>query len=129
MSDKIDAVAVMSAFRSLKPLKTDKVAPDEIKNWKSLKSGNSIKSLRGYGPYFVNYYGKKIYKGEYGYYQVDSIDYNGIYVYKLSSQGEPLYHCGRKFIYMGETTKVDIMNRQPHKLVLLNKNEGRKNGN
>lgn len=119
---EIDIEKVMTAFRNTKrKSKKVKKIDMEITNWESLSKGDVIKSIRKSGPYFVNVYGDKIYKGEYGYFVVDSLDYNGIHVYEYSPRGAILYHGGRRFIYMGETRKVDSMNRQPHKLIKVNK--------
>lgn len=116
MFEKIDLEKVLALIE--KPKKENKKIHDcEVEDWTKLKSGDVVRSIRGYGPYFTNYYGKKIYKGEYGYYQVDSVEYNGLQVYEYSPRGKALYHGGKRFIYMGEKRKVDIINREPHKLI------------
>lgn len=103
-----------------KPRKSKaKTDANEVKDWSKLKPGDVVRSVRGHGPHFVNYYGNKIYKGEYGTFQIDSVDFNGLHVYEVSARGKALYHGGRRFIYMGETRKVDIINREPHKLILV----------
>lgn len=122
MSEKLNLEEILEALRKSKPQKQKKkIHNDEIEDWTKLKPGDVVRSVRGHGPHFVNFYGKKVYKGEYGYYQVDSLDYNGLHVYEYSPRGKALYHGGRRFIYMGETRKVDIMNREPHKLILVKK--------
>lgn len=119
---EINLSQVLEAYRrTTKRIKKKKVHNDEVQDWTQLKEGDTIRSIRGHGPYFVNVYGDKIYKGEYGYFRVDSLDYNGIHVYEYSPRGAILYHGGRRFIYMGETRKVDIINRQPHKLIKVSK--------
>lgn len=118
----IDLSAVLHAFGKIKKrTKKAKVHVDEVQDWTQLKEGDIVRSVRGHGPYYVNCYGDKIYKGEYGYFKIDSLDYNGIHVYEYSPRGAILYHGGRRFIYMGEIRKVDIMHRQPHKLIKVNK--------
>ena len=120
---QLDLETILDAFRKTrKPKKqTKKVHNDEVEDWTLLKPKDVVRSIRGHGPYFVNCYGQKIYQGEYGYFEVDSVDYNGLHVYEVSTRGKALYHGGRRFIYMGETRKVDIINREPHKLILVKK--------
>lgn len=120
----IDVDKIMAIYEEIENAKPKKIAKlkkikGEVEDWTKLRQGNVVKSVRGSGPYFINYYGKKIYKGEYGYYEIDSVDYNGLHVYEYSPHGKVLYHGGRRFIYMGPTEKVDIMNRAPHKLILV----------
>lgn len=123
MREKLNLQDILAAFHKSHTPKQQKkkIYENEVQDWTQLKSGDVVRSIRGHGPYFVNCYGNKIYKGEYGYYEVDSVDYNGLHVYEFSPRGKALYHGGRRFIYMGETKKVDIMNRQPHKLILVKK--------
>lgn len=119
---EIDIEKVMTAFNSLKRKnKKNKSNNLDIINWEQLKKGDVVRSIRKHGPYFVNMYGDKIYKGEYGYFVVESLEYNGIHAYVYSPRGDILYHGGRRFIYMGETRKVDIIHRQPHKLIKVHK--------
>lgn len=120
---QLDLQTILEAFRKTrKPKKqTKKVHNDEVADWTALKPGDVVRSIRGHGPHFVNYYGQKVYQGEYGYYEIESVDYNGLHVYEYSPRGKALYHGGRRFIYMGETQKVDIINREPHKLILVKK--------
>jgi hypothetical protein len=44
----------------------------------------------------------------------------GFYAYEYSPRGRKLDFGGRRFVYMGESKKVDVVNRQPHKLLKVN---------
>lgn len=86
-----------------------------IVDWTKLQRGDTIKSVRGHGPYYLGA-GGKLFKGEYGTFVVDEIVGDGIHAYE-TARSKHLIHGGRRFIYMGAPKKVDIIHREPHKLV------------
>lgn len=108
---------LLEAVRNLKQSPSTKIHKDEVTDWKELKVGDVVRSIQGYGPYFENAKGEKTFQGSYGYYRVDTIAEDGFYGYEHSPRGKKLDFGGRRFIYMGEPKKVDVINRQPHKLV------------
>jgi hypothetical protein len=93
---------------------------DEVENWQELKKGDVVKSLHGYGPYFDSPKGK-IFQGSYGLFKVDSLTSDGLNVYEYNSRGKSLSIGGRRFLYMGESKQVDVIYRQPHKLIRVKK--------
>lgn len=109
--------SLLEAVRNLKQSPSTKIHKDEVADWKELKVGDVVRSIHGYGPYFENSLGERTYQGSYGYYKVESIGEDGFYAYEHSPRGKRLDFGGRRFIYMGEPKKVDVINRQPHKLV------------
>lgn len=123
MSDN-NLSGLLAAVRKLQEGKTNptiKIHKDEIVDWKELNVGDVVRSIQGYGPYFENSKGEKTFQGSYGYYKVDTIAEDGFYGYEHSPRGKKLDFGGRRFIYMGESKKVDVINRQPHKLIKVNK--------
>jgi hypothetical protein len=120
---KIDKDAILKIYEEKiakkRVSKSKKVHANEVEDWKSLKKGDVVRSIRGHGPHFVNFYGQKVFKGEYGYYKIDSFEQNGINAYMYSPRGDVLYNGGRRFIYMGEKVKVDVIHREPHKLIKI----------
>lgn len=115
-----DFSELLEAVRKLDTEKSDiskKIHPAEVINWKELAIGDVVRSIHGYGPYFENSKGEKTFQGSYGFYKIDSIGEDGFYAYEHSPRGKRLDFGGRRFIYMGEAKKVDVVNRQPHKLI------------
>ncbi len=113
----IDFSGLIEAVRNLKQSSTIKIHKDEVTNWKELKVGDVVRSIHGHGPYFENSKGEKTYQGSYGFYKIDQICEEGFHAYEYSPRGKKLDFGGRRFIYMGESKKVDVINRQPHKLI------------
>lgn len=114
--------AIIDAIRKfeepkIKTVTNKKININEVVNWKELQIGDVVRSIQGYGPYFENSKGERTFQGSYGYYKVESIENDGFYAYEHSPRGKRLDFGGRRFIYMGEPKKVDVINRQPHKLV------------
>ena len=91
----------------------------EVHNWQELQEGDIVRSIQGHGPYFDSPNGK-IFQGSYGYYKVAEMSEDGFYAYEYSPRGRKLDFGGRRFVYMGECKKVDVVNRQPHKLLKVN---------
>ena len=118
-----DVSVLLDAIRMLdnkKQKSNKKIHENEVENWKELPVGAVVKSVQGYGPYFENSRGEKTFQGSYGYYKIDSITDDGFYAYEYSPRGKRLDFGGRRFIYMGETKKVDVIYRSPHKLIKVN---------
>lgn len=120
-----DFSGLLEAVRSInannKSETSKKIHAAEVTNWQELKVGDVVRSIQGYGPYFENSKGEKTFQGSYGFYKVESIAEDGFYGYEHSPRGKKLDFGGRRFIYMGEAKKVDVINRQPHKLIKVNK--------
>ena len=119
-----DFSGLLAAVRQLQEGKTNptvKVHKDEVTDWKELKVGDIVRSIHGYGPYFENSLGEKTFQGTYGYYKLEQIVNDGFYAYEYSPRGKKLDFGGRRFVYMGESKKVDVIHRQPHKLLKVNK--------
>lgn len=93
----------------------------EVEDWSELQKGDVVRSIQGYGPYFENSLGEKTFQGSYGYFRVDEVSESGLHVYEYSPRGMKLSMGGRRFIYMGPSEKVDVIHRQPHKLLKVNK--------
>lgn len=94
-----------------------KIHNNEVIDWTALKKGDVVRSVQGYGPYFENSKGEKTYQGNYGIFKVDEVHKEGFYAHEYSSRGRKLDFGGRRFLYMGESRRVDIIYRQPHKLI------------
>ena len=112
---------LLEAVRNLKQSPSTKIHKDEVVDWKELKVDDVVRSIQGHGPYFENSLGEKTFQGSYGYYKVSEIVDNGFYAYEYSPRGRKLDFGGRRFLYMGEPKKVDVINRQPHKLIKVMK--------
>lgn len=122
-----DISSILEAVRKIEQSKnkknknqnTKKVNHLEVSNWKELEVGSVVRSIQGYGPYFDSPNGK-IFQGSYGYYKVSEMSEEGFYAYEYSPRGRKLDFGGRRFVYMGESKKVDVVNRQPHKILKVN---------
>ena len=117
LAELLEALNKAEQSKKTKQEPVKKIHQHEVTNWKELNEGDVVRSIQGYGPYFENSKGEKSFQGSYGYYKVESILEDGFYAYEYSSRGKKLDFGGRRFIYMGESKKVDVINRQPHKLV------------
>lgn len=116
----IDFSSVINAIRQIEQSKDQSkksLHANEVTDWKELKVGDVVRSIHGYGPYFENSKGEKTYQGSYGFYKVDQMCEEGFHAYEYSPRGKKLDFGGRRFIYMGQPKKVDVINRQPHKLI------------
>lgn len=109
--------AILQAVAELNGKTPKPKSATEVENWTELEKGDVVRSIQGYGPYFENSLGEKTFQGSYGYYKIDTIAEDGVYAYEYSPRGRKLDFGGRRFIYMGEHKKVDVINRQPHKLL------------
>lgn len=81
-----------------------------------ISKGDIVRSIGGSGPYYQSSKGRT-YKGTYGLLKVDEILPNGFYAYKVSKRDYRVNDTARQFIYMGKPEKVDLINREPHKIV------------
>lgn len=92
-------------------------------SWKDLAIGDTIKSVQGYGPHWVNpKTGEKVYMGSYGKFKIRQILKDGIMVVSNSKFSNNQFD----FIYMGETVKsklTDNMYRSAHKIFRLKRKE------
>lgn len=120
VSEILQAVKKLEANKGRKPKLLNLKKHDlEVHNWQELQEGDVVRSIQGYGPYFDSPNGK-IFQGSYGYYKVSEMSDEGFYAYEYSPRGRKLDFGGRRFVYMGEAKKVDVVNRQPHKLLKVN---------
>ena len=88
---------------------------DSINNWQELSSGDSIKVIRGSGPYYIGENGDKQYLSDAGIYSVISSDSKGLVVYGNNG--------GYGYIYMGPEEKSPTLPnvyRSPHKILKIN---------
>ena len=120
VSEILQAVKKLEANKGRKPKLLNLKKHDlEVHNWQELQEGDIVRSIQGHGPYFDSPNGK-IFQGSYGYYKVSEMSDEGFYAYEYSPRGRKLDFGGRRFVYMGEAKKVDVVNRQPHKLLKVN---------
>lgn len=88
--------------------------------WYELVKGDQIKVYQGYGSYYVNSNGERVYLTDSGPYLVESVDEFGIKAFGI---GKTNY--GFTYIYMGPECKSPIINsifRCPHKITKINVN-------
>lgn len=81
-----------------------------------ISKGDIVKSIGGHGPYYEGSKGRS-YKGTYGLLKVDEVLPNGFYAYKVSKRDYKVNDTARQFVYMGMPEKVDLINREPHKII------------
>ena len=93
-----------------------KLKTNELKDWKSLKRGDIIKSLQGYGPYWVNEEGERESFGYYGLFKVRRVEEEGVGAYP---HGHKQQHGGYHFLYMGKEKEAIMGFSRPHKLQLV----------
>jgi hypothetical protein len=91
-----------------------------VKDWKSLKEGDVVRSVYGYGPYWENPQTKdKTYMGDYGKIIVKSIGKDYVQGFEYSRTRR----CGTGrtvYLYMGVNKRSDLMDNLyscPHKLI------------
>tara|TARA_R110002020_G_scaffold360633_5_gene573411 strand:+ start:606 stop:1031 length:426 start_codon:yes stop_codon:yes gene_type:complete len=96
---------------------------NEVKDWKSLERGDSLRVVQGTGPYFVcsmdseeSEVGEKIYMGCKGKYEVVEVVRDG-----LLCVGTGKKNRGVEFVYMGERSISQITGiiKSPHRIVKL----------
>jgi hypothetical protein len=89
-----------------------------IEDWTSLVAGDSIKSVKGHGSYWINTETKeKVYMGVYGRLVVRSVRHDGLIAYKIH---KGLKSNTSEFVYMGSPRKwkmLDSYHMRPHKLI------------
>tara|TARA_R110000824_G_scaffold260767_1_gene449426 strand:+ start:555 stop:950 length:396 start_codon:yes stop_codon:yes gene_type:complete len=94
-----------------------RVKTDELKDWKSLKRGDVVKSIQGHGPYWFNEQGERESCGYYGLFRVRHVDKEGIGVYPY---GYKQQHGGYHFLYMGKEKESLVGGiSRAHKLQLV----------
>jgi len=76
-----------------------RIKTDELKDWKSLKRGDVVKSIQGHGPYWVNEQGERESCGYYGLFRVRRVEVEGIGAYPYGSKQK---NGGYHFLYMGK---------------------------
>ena len=98
--------------------KGHRVKTDELKDWKSLKRGDIVKSIQGHGPYWINTDGERESCGYYGLFRVRYIEKDGIGAYPYGIKQK---HGGFHFLYMGKEEKETASGAisRPHKLQLV----------
>tara|TARA_B100001094_G_scaffold184440_1_gene178671 strand:+ start:511 stop:954 length:444 start_codon:yes stop_codon:yes gene_type:complete len=89
-----------------------------IEDWTVLSEGDTIKSVKGHGSYWINPdTEEKTYMGVYGKLVVKHVLSNGIQAYKIVKGTK---HHILEFIYMGKPKKSDLLDNyhiRPHKLI------------
>tara|TARA_R100000700_G_C3120279_1_gene109580 strand:- start:287 stop:682 length:396 start_codon:yes stop_codon:yes gene_type:complete len=94
-----------------------KVKTNELKDWKSLKRGDVVKSIQGYGPYWINEDGERESLGYYGLFKVRYVEKDGIGAYPYGAKQR---HGGFHFLYMGkEKESITGGISRSHKLELV----------
>ena len=82
-----------------------------LEDWRELKKDQRIKSVQGYGPYFVGEDGERQNMGYYGVFKVRSVQSDGILA--VSDKGFV-------FLYMGKTQDSKVAGvREAHRLELV----------
>ena len=95
----------------------NKVKTNELKDWKSLKRGDVVKSIQGHGPYWISSEGERESCGYYGLFRVRRVEENGIGAYPYGTKQK---HGGYHFIYMGkEEESISGTISRSHKLELV----------
>lgn len=111
---------------------TTKAERQKIDNWKNLKPGDKIKSIKNNGPYWENPETKeKSYIGSYGEFVVEDVGPNYITCYeigKVRNVKGRIVNCSEMHtLYMGLFQKSDLCDnlyRCPHKIIrVLSKKE------
>jgi hypothetical protein len=88
-----------------------------LKDWKSLKRGDVVKSVQGYGPYWINEDGERESLGYYGLFKVRYVEDDGIGAYPYGTKQR---HGGFHFLYMGkEKQSITGGISRSHKLELV----------
>ena len=89
-----------------------------VDDWKMLGAGDTIKSVKGNGSYWLNPDTKeKTYMGVYGRLVVKNTTNEGVQAYRVI---KGMKHHILEFIYMGKPKKSDLMDNyyiRPHKLI------------
>ena len=95
-----------------KPTKIKKVKFKKIvEDWKTLEKGDKIRTLKGYGPHYVDESGEKKFFRERGVLIVQHKDRNGLICHGPQGSG---------YIYMGPVSKSTVVPngiKEPHKIV------------
>ena len=96
----------------------NKIKTNELKDWKSLKRGDVIKSIQGHGPYWINEEGERESCGYFGLFRVRYVEKDGIGAYPY---GHKQKHGGFHFLYMGKEQAEKLIGTisRPHKLHLV----------
>jgi hypothetical protein len=89
-----------------------------IDDWTTLVHGDTIKSVKGHGSYWIDIEtGEKVYMGVYGKLIVKSVTRDGLIAYRVYKGLKS--HCS-EFVYMGTPKKwkmLDNYHIRPHKLI------------
>ena len=95
----------------------NRIKTNELKDWKSLKRGDVVKSIQGHGPYWTNEEGERESCGYYGLFRVRRVEENGIGAYPYGTKQK---HGGYHFLYMGkEEESISGTISRSHKLQLV----------
>ena len=82
------------------PKGRNKIRTNELKDWRSLKRGQIVKSIQGHGPYWINDKGERESMGYFGLFKVSGVSADGVGAYPHGTkQKDGGYH----FLYMGQT--------------------------
>lgn len=86
-----------------------------IENWKELKRGDTIKVLKGSGPYYYDSSGVRTYLADAGPYLVQDMDDKGLMCFGIGKR-----NYGFAYLYMGKEQKSPIFSqiqREPHRII------------
>jgi len=106
-----------------KPKRRIKSKTRSIEDWRSLKCGQLIRAIQGYGPYHINFDGERVSDGYSGLFRVKYVEAEGIGAYPFGRRHSVnAHHGGYCFIYMGDTKpcKIGLDNHweEAHKIKL-----------
>lgn len=89
-----------------------------VEDWKKLEVGDTVKSVKGHGSYWLNSETKeKTYMGVYGKLIIKNITNDGIQAYRIVKGTK---HHILEFIYMGKSKTSKLLDNyhiRPHKLI------------
>tara|TARA_B100002019_G_scaffold284450_1_gene292131 strand:+ start:820 stop:1263 length:444 start_codon:yes stop_codon:yes gene_type:complete len=89
-----------------------------VDDWTMLGAGDTIKSIKGHGSYWLNpHTDEKTYMGVYGRLVVKNTTSDGVQAYRVI---KGMKHHILEFIYMGKPKKSDLLDNyyiRPHKLI------------
>lgn len=86
-----------------------------IEDWRSLEKGDTIKVLKGSGPYYYDSLGNRTYLADAGPYLVQDKDDNGLMCFGIGKR-----NYGFAYLYMGKERRSPLFSqvyREPHRIV------------
>ena len=106
-----------------KPKSRHQVKTNALEDWRSLRRGQIIKAVQGYGPYHINSEGDRVSDGYNGLFRVSHLDKEGIGAYPFGRKHNGnSCHGGYCYIYMGSKRPCKIVDghwADTHKIELV----------